>query len=94
MNNARRSTSTDEEPQCKQIDAICFRHAERKLISLESRTEQLRSSATREAAHIAAGIDVGLEQGIIDACLRRQLHLDLGHEYADSIAKVVEEITR
>jgi len=81
MNKARRSTSTDEEPQCgKPIVVIFFRHAKRKLVSLESRANQLRSSAIREAAHIA-GTDVGLEQGIIEACFRRQLHYDLAYEY-------------
>jgi hypothetical protein len=95
MNNAPRSSCTGEEPHCgKQIVAIFLRSANRKLVPLESRANQLRTSAIREAAHLAAGNDVGLEQGIIDACFRRQLHYDPAHEYADSIAKVIEEITQ
>ena len=95
MNNTRCSSNTREGPQCgKQIVAIFLRHAKRKLISLESRANQLRSSAIRQAAHLAAGTDVGLEQGIIDACFRRQLHYDPAHEYAENFAKVIEEITR
>jgi hypothetical protein len=95
MNNTPCSTFTGEESRCSnQIVAIFLRSAKRKLISLESRANQLRSSAIREAAHLAAGTDVGLEQGIIDACFRRQLHYDAAHEIAENIAKVIEEITR
>src|SRR3979490_1159301 len=90
LTDAPPSTCTGEEPQCgKQIVAIFLRSAKRKLVSLESRANQLRSSAIREAAHLPAGTDVGLEQGIIDACFRRQLHYDPAHEYADNIAKVI-----
>jgi hypothetical protein len=92
MNSAPRSTSARKEPRCgKQIVAIFLRSAKRKLVSLEFRANQLRSGAIREAAHLAAGTDVGLEQSIIDACFRRQLHYDLAHEYADNIARVIEE---
>jgi hypothetical protein len=51
-------------------------------------------SGRRKAAHLAAGTDVGLEQGIIDACFRRQLHYDSADEYADNIAKVIAKITQ
>lgn len=95
MNNAQRSTCTGEEPQCrKQIVTIFLRSAKRKLVSLESRANQLRSGAIREAARLAAGTDVALEQGIIDACFRRQLHYDPAREYADNIAKIIAEIIR
>jgi hypothetical protein len=93
MNTAPRSTSGEERQYGKQIVAIFLRSAKRKLVSLESRANQLRSSAIREAARLAAGTNVGLEQPIIDACFRRQLHYDPAHEYADNIAKVIEEIT-
>jgi hypothetical protein len=95
MNDAQPSIRTGEQPWCEQqIVAIFLGSAKRKLVSLESRANQLRSGAIREAAHLAAGTDVGLEQGIIDACFRRQLHYDPAHEYADNIAKVIEEITQ
>jgi hypothetical protein len=55
MNNAPRSACTGEEPQHgKQIIAIVLRSAKRKLVSLESRVNQHRSNAIREAAHLAA----------------------------------------
>ena len=95
MNNTPHSTCTGEEAQCgKQIVAIFLRSAKRKLDSLELRANQLRTCAIRKAAHLAAGTDVGLEQGIIDACFRRQLHYDSADEFADNIAKVIAEITQ
>jgi hypothetical protein len=95
MNNAQCFTSSDEESQnCRQIVTIFLSSAKRKLLSLELRASQLRLAAIREAAHLAAGADVGLEQGIIDACFRRQLHYDPAHEYATNVAKVIEEMTR
>jgi hypothetical protein len=92
MNDTQPSSRTGEQSPCgKQIVAIFLRSAKRKLVSLELRANQLRTSAIRKAAHLAAGTDVGLEQGIIEACFRRQLHYD-SDEYADNIAKVVAEI--
>jgi hypothetical protein len=94
MNNALRSNYTCEKPQCgKQIVAIFLRSANVNSSPWSCVPNQLRSGAIREAAHLAAGTDVGLEQGIIDACFRRQLHYDPAHEYADNIIKVIEEIT-
>jgi hypothetical protein len=93
MNNAPHSTSGEERQYGKQIVAIFLRSAKRKLVSLESRANQLRSSAIREAARLAAGTNVGLGRRIIDGCFRRQLRYDPAHEYADNIAKVIEEIT-
>jgi hypothetical protein len=55
MNNAPRSTCICEETQYgKQIIAIFLRSAKRNLVSLESRVNQPRSNAIREAAHLAA----------------------------------------
>jgi hypothetical protein len=95
MNDAQPSSGAGEQPRCEQqIIAIFLRSAKRNLVSLELRANQLRTSAIREAAHLAAGTDLGLEQGIIDACFRRQLHYDPAHEYADNIAKVIGEIAQ
>jgi hypothetical protein len=95
MNEERSFNRTSEQPPCgQQIVATFPRSAKRKLVSLELRASQLRTNAIRKAAHLAAGTDVGLEQGIIDACFRRQLHYDPAHEYADNIAKVIVEITQ
>jgi hypothetical protein len=95
MNDAQPPSRTGEQLPCgQQIVAIFLRSAKRKLVSLELRANQLRTSAIRKAAHLAAGTDVGLEQGIIDACFRRQLHYDPADEYADNIAKVIAEITQ
>jgi hypothetical protein len=78
MNDAPTSIRTDEQPWCEQqIVAIFLRSAKRKLVSRELRANQLRTNAIRKAAHLAASTDVGLEQGIIDACFRRRLHCDL-----------------
>jgi hypothetical protein len=95
MNDAQPSSRTGEQPPCgQQIVAIFLRSAKRKLVSLELRANQLRTNAIRKAAQLAAGTDIGLEHGIIDACFRRQLHYDPADEYADNIAKVIAEITR
>jgi uncharacterized protein (UPF0212 family) len=95
MNYAQPSSGTGEQPPCgQQIVAIFLCSAKRKLVSLELRANQLRTSAIRKAAHLAAGADIGLEQGIIDACFRRQIHYDSADEYADNIAKVIAEITQ
>jgi hypothetical protein len=95
MNNAQPSSRIGEQsPRGPQIVAIFLRSAKRKLLSLELRASQLRTSAIRKAAHLAAGTDVGLEQGIIDACFRRQLHYDSADEYAENIAKVIADITQ
>ena len=95
MNDGQSSNHGAEQlPWRQQIVAIFLRSAKRKLVSLELRANHLRTSAIRKAAHLAAGTDVGLEQGIIDACFRRQLHYDSADEYADNIAKVIAEITQ
>jgi hypothetical protein len=95
MNDAQPPSRTGERPPYgQQIVDIFLRSAKRKLVSLESRANHLRTSAIKKAAHLAAGTDVGLEQGIIDACFRRQLHYDPADEYTDNIAKVIAEITQ
>jgi hypothetical protein len=95
MNDGQSSYPTGEQPPYgQQIVAIFLNSAKRKLVSLELRANQLRTSAIRKAAHLAAGTNLSLEQGIIDACFRRQLHYDPAPEYADNIAKVIAEITQ
>lgn len=95
MNDVQPSSRTGEQPPCgQQIVAIFLRSAKRKLVSLELRANQLRTSTIRKAAHLAAGTDVSLEQEIIDACFRHQLHYDSADEYADNIAKVIAGITQ
>jgi hypothetical protein len=95
MNDAQPFSCTSEQSPCgPQIVAIFLCSAKRKLLSLELRASQLRTNAIRKAAHLAAGTDIGLEEGIIDACFRRQLHYDPADEYADNIAKVIAEITQ
>jgi hypothetical protein len=95
MNDAQPFSRTSDQLPCgQQIVVIFLRSAKRKFVSLELRANQLRTSAIRKAAHLAAGTDVGLEQGIIDACFRRQLHYDSADQYADNIAKIIAEITQ
>jgi hypothetical protein len=65
--------------------------AKRKIISLELRVNELRTGAIREAVHLAAGEDEGLEQGIVDTFFSRQLHYETAEEYVDCVAKVIEE---
>jgi hypothetical protein len=63
----------------------------RRIISLELRANDVRTGAIREAAHLAAGDDEGLEQGIVDACFSRRLYYEAAEEYADRVAKIIEE---
>jgi hypothetical protein len=70
---------------------LYLRSAKRKLISLELRANELRTGAIREAAHLAAGEDEGLEQGIIDACFSRLIHYEPAEEYAESVARVIQD---
>jgi hypothetical protein len=70
---------------------LYLRSAKRKIISLELRANEVRTGAIREAAHLAAGDDEGLEQGIVDACFSRKLHYEVAEEYADCVARVIEE---
>jgi hypothetical protein len=94
MNDAQPFILTGEQPSCnKQIVATSSVSAKRKLVSLELRANWMRIAAIRKAVRLATGIDVGLEQGIVDARFRRELHYDPAHQYADNIAKVIEAIT-
>jgi hypothetical protein len=76
------------------IVPLYLQSAKRKIIDLELRTNQLRTGAIREAAHLAAGEDEGLEQGIIDACFTRKLHYEPAEDYADRVVEVIEEETQ
>jgi hypothetical protein len=76
------------------VVALYLRSAKRKIISLELRANEVRTGAIREAARLAAGDDEGLEQGIVDVCFSRQLHYEAAEEYADCIAKAIEETMR
>jgi hypothetical protein len=70
---------------------LYLRSTERKLISLELRANALRTGAIRKAAHLAAGEDESLEQGIIDACFSSRVHYEPAEEYAESVVKIIEE---
>jgi flagellar motor switch protein FliG len=91
MNNVPQSTCDGPKPDIQRV-AVFLRSVKRKLVSLELRTNQLRTGAIREAARLVAELDEGLEQEIIDACLSRQVHYEPAEEYVESVATVIESI--
>jgi hypothetical protein len=72
-----------------------FLHSvKREILCLDLCSNEIRTRAIRDAAHLAAGTDEGLEQDIIDACFSRRLHYEPAEEYADNVAKVIKEMLK